>query len=50
MSETAIVHNLQMTQSIAPEVETICPVSGQPMVLLHVIRRAFAEHANVLRC
>jgi predicted RNA-binding Zn-ribbon protein involved in translation (DUF1610 family) len=30
--------------------ETICPVCGRPMILLHVIRRAFAVTLNVFQC
>ena len=35
---------------ISPIVKTICPVCRQPMRLLHVIRRAFAENLNVFQC
>jgi predicted RNA-binding Zn-ribbon protein involved in translation (DUF1610 family) len=39
-----------MTRCTTPTNETICPVCGQPMILLHVIRRAFAENLNVYKC
>jgi RNase P subunit RPR2 len=30
--------------------EAICPVCGRPMILLHTIRRAFAENLKVFKC
>jgi predicted RNA-binding Zn-ribbon protein involved in translation (DUF1610 family) len=39
-----------MPETHALRDEAVCPTCGQPMVLLHVIRRAFAESSNVFRC
>jgi predicted RNA-binding Zn-ribbon protein involved in translation (DUF1610 family) len=39
-----------MPETNPPTAETICPVCGRPMILLHVIRRAFAENLNVFQC
>ena len=34
----------------AAPTEVACPVCGHPMMLLHTIRRAFAENLNVFKC
>jgi hypothetical protein len=39
-----------MIDSVRPIVETICPSCGREMILLHEIRRAFAENLNVFQC
>jgi hypothetical protein len=44
------VHKLHMSENLTPTNEVICPVCGQPMNLLHTIRRAFGENLNVFKC
>jgi predicted RNA-binding Zn-ribbon protein involved in translation (DUF1610 family) len=39
-----------MSKEITLTNEVVCPVCGRPMILLHVIRRAFAENLNVFQC
>jgi predicted RNA-binding Zn-ribbon protein involved in translation (DUF1610 family) len=42
------VYKYSMSEDATNEV--ICPVCGRPMILLHTIRRAFAENLNVFKC
>ena len=39
-----------MTDKHTPEIKKVCPVCRQPMILLHEIRRAFAEDLYVFKC
>jgi predicted RNA-binding Zn-ribbon protein involved in translation (DUF1610 family) len=39
-----------MSEDVTPTNEVICPVCGRPMILLYIIRRAFAENLNVFQC
>jgi predicted RNA-binding Zn-ribbon protein involved in translation (DUF1610 family) len=39
-----------MSENLTSTNEVICPVCGRPMILLHTIRRAFAENLNVFKC
>jgi hypothetical protein len=39
-----------MTDKHTPEIEKVCPVCRRPMILLHEIRRAFAEDLYVFKC
>jgi predicted RNA-binding Zn-ribbon protein involved in translation (DUF1610 family) len=45
----AFFQQWQMTDD-TPTAETLCPVCGRSMVLLHEIRRAFAENLYVFKC
>jgi predicted RNA-binding Zn-ribbon protein involved in translation (DUF1610 family) len=44
------VPNYAMNENLTSANEVICPVCGRPMILLHTIRRAFAENLNVFKC
>ncbi len=44
------VHTNKMSDGPTSTNEVICPVCGRPMVLLHTIRRAFAENLKVFKC
>jgi ribosomal protein L37AE/L43A len=39
-----------MSGKHTPEIKKVCPVCRQPMILLHEIRRAFAEDLYVFKC
>jgi hypothetical protein len=39
-----------VSENTTPEPEIICSVCGRPMILLHEIRRAFAENLYVFKC
>ncbi len=39
-----------MTDEHTLEIKKVCPVCRRPMVLLHEIRRAFAENLYVFKC
>jgi predicted RNA-binding Zn-ribbon protein involved in translation (DUF1610 family) len=44
------VPNYAMSENLTSANEVICPVCGLPMILLHTIRRAFADNLNVFKC
>jgi predicted RNA-binding Zn-ribbon protein involved in translation (DUF1610 family) len=44
------VHRYAMSEDPTFTNEVFCPVCGRPMILLHTIRRAFAENLNVFKC
>ncbi len=44
------VHKYAMSEYPTSTNEVICQVCGRPMILLHTIRRAFAESLNVFKC
>src|SRR5215469_16395840 len=44
------VHKYTMSENLTYTNEVICPVCGRPMILLHTIRRAFADDLNVFKC
>jgi Na+/H+ antiporter NhaD/arsenite permease-like protein len=45
------VHKYAMSENLTSTTNgAICPVCGPPIILLHTIKRAFAEDQNVFKC